>query len=121
MAYYAQWICRLDPYPEPVMRSFSNPNMDVYATMQGPEWNVTGNLRDWDVTARLGELELPLLVTWGRSDEMTPAPVEPLVTAILGAGHARFEQSSHLAMAEEPDRYRKVLESFCRRVEATPG
>ncbi len=37
--------------------------------MQGPEWNVTGNLKDWDVTARLGQLDLPVLVTSGRHDE----------------------------------------------------
>ena len=29
-----------------------------------------------------------------------------------------FPQSSHLAMAEEPDRYRQVLGSFLGRVEA---
>jgi hypothetical protein len=31
-----------------------NLSSDVYQIMQGPEWNVTGNLKDWDVTARLG-------------------------------------------------------------------
>ncbi len=118
MAYYSQWVCRLDPFPEHVMRSFSNHSEDVYGTMQGPEWNVTGNLRDWDVTASLGELGLPVLVTSGRYDEMTPALVEPLVTGIRGAEHVVFEESSHLAMAEEPDRYREMVESFCRRVEA---
>lgn len=119
MAYYTKWVCRLDPFPEHVMRSFSNLSEDVYGTMQGPEWNVTGNLRDWDVTARLGELELPVLVTSGRSDEMTPPLVEPLVAGIRGAEHVVFEESSHVAMVEEPDRYREILESFCSRVEAT--
>jgi proline-specific peptidase len=118
MAYYTQWVCRLDPFPEHVMRSFSNISEDVYGIMQGPEWNVTGNLRDWDVTARLGELKLPVLVTSGRYDEMTPALVEPLVTGIQSAEHVVFEGSSHLAMAEEPDRYREIVESFCGRVEA---
>ena len=117
MAYYTQWVCRLDPFPDHVMRSFSNISEDVYGTMQGPEWNVTGNLRDWDVTGRLGELELPVLVTSGRHDEITPALVEPLVTGTRGAEHVVFEQSSHLAMAEEPDRYRQIVESFCSRVE----
>jgi hypothetical protein len=27
---------------------------DVYTSMQGPEWTVTGNLKDWEVTGRLG-------------------------------------------------------------------
>jgi proline-specific peptidase len=118
MAYYTQWVCRREPFPDHVMHSFANLSEDVYGTMQGPEWNVTGNLRDWDVTARLGELDLPVLVTSGRYDEVTPALVEPLVEGIRGAESVVFEDSSHLAMAEEPDRYREVLESFLGRVEA---
>jgi proline-specific peptidase len=118
MAYYTQWICRLDPFPDHVMRSFMNLSEDVYGTMQGPEWNVTGNLKDWDVSDRLGELDLPVLVTSGRYDEMTPALVQPLVDGIRGVEHVVFEQSSHLAMAEEQDRFREVLESFLGRVEA---
>jgi len=118
MAYYTQWVCRLDPFPDHVMRAFMNLSEDVYGTMQGPEWNVTGNLKDWDVSARLGELDLPVLVTSGRYDEMTPALVQPLVDGIRGAESVVFEESAHIAMAEEPDGYRDVLESFLGRVEA---
>jgi proline-specific peptidase len=118
MAYYTQWVCRLDPWPEHVMRSFMNLNEDVYGTMQGPEWNVTGNLKDWDVIDRLGELDVPVLVTSGRFDEMTPALVQPLVEGIRGAESVVFEESAHFATAEEPDRYRQVLESFLDRAEA---
>jgi proline-specific peptidase len=118
MAYFTQWLCRLDPWPEHVLRAFGNLNEEVYGTMQGPEWNVTGNLKDWDVTARLGELDLPVLVTSGRYDEVTPALVEPLVEGIRGAESVVFEESAHMATAEEPDRYRELLESFLVRVEA---
>jgi proline-specific peptidase len=118
MAYHTQWVCRLDPFPAHVMRSFKNVNETVYGTMQGPEWNVTGNLRDWDVSSRLGELDLPVLVTSGRYDEMTPALVQPLVDGIPGAESVVFQDSAHMPMAEEPDRYREVLESFLGRVEA---
>jgi proline-specific peptidase len=119
MAYYTQWVCRLDPpWPEHLMRSFNNLNHEIYGTMQGPEWHVTGNLKDWDVSARLGELELPVLVTSGRHDEVTPALVQPLVDGIAGAESVVFEKSAHFAMAEEPDRYREVLDSFLGRVEA---
>jgi L-proline amide hydrolase len=49
---------------------------------------------------------------------MTPALVQPLVDGIRGAESAVFEESAHIAMAEEPDRYRKVVQSFLGRVEA---
>ena len=118
LGYHRQWVCRLDPFPEHVLHSFLNLSDDVYQTMQGPEWNVTGNLKDWDVTARLGEISMPVLVTSGRYDEMTPMLVGPLVTGIEGAEHVVFQESSHMAMAEEPDRYREVLGSFLDGVEA---
>ncbi len=121
MAYYTEWVCRLDPFPDHLMRSFANLSGDVYATMQGPEWNVTGNLKGWDVTARLNELDLPVLVTSGRYDEMTPAVVEPLVDGIRGAQSVVFERSAHFAMVEEPDRYREVLEAFLGGVETAPN
>jgi pimeloyl-ACP methyl ester carboxylesterase len=92
---------------------------DPYRAMQGPEWNVTGHLKDWDVTDRLGELNLPVLFTWGRHDEMTSTLVQPVIDRIRGAEYALFEESAHLAMAEEPERYRRVVESFLSRVDAS--
>jgi proline-specific peptidase len=119
MAYHTRWVCRLDlPWPDHLMRSFAGKNDEIYDTMQGPEWNVTGNIKDWDASARLGELELPVLVTSGRHDEMTPALVEPLVGGIRGAEWVVFENSAHFAMVEEPDRFREMLDAFLGRVEA---
>ncbi|MGP3927464.1 proline iminopeptidase-family hydrolase [Streptomyces sp. 8N616] len=118
MAYYTRWICRKVPFPDHVMRSFTAVNEELYGTMQGPEWNVTGNLKDWDATARLAELDLPVLVTSGRHDEMTPALVQPMVDGIPGAEWVVFEESAHFAMVEEPELYRQVLEGFLDLAEA---
>jgi len=60
-----------------------------------------------------------VLITSGRHDEMTATLVQPLVERIRGAEHALFEGSAHLAMAEEPERYRRVVESFLGSVEAS--
>ena len=119
MAYYSRWVCRRDPFPEHVMRSLMNVREEVYGAMQGPDWKVTGNLKDWDVTDRLGELDLPVLITSGRHDVMTSTLVKPLLARIRGAEHALFEESAHLAMAEEPERYLRVVESFLGCVEAS--
>jgi proline-specific peptidase len=119
MAYRTRWLCRLDPFPAHLVRSVANLSQDVYQTMCGPaEWKVTGNLKDWDVTARLGQLDLPVLVTSGRHDEMTPALVGPLVDGIRGAEWVVLEHSAHQATVEEPDRYRQVLGSWLGRVDA---
>ncbi len=117
MAYYTQWLCRRYPFPEHVMRSFTNLREEVYGTMSGPEWNITGNLKDWDVTHRLSELDVPVLITSGRHDEMTPALVQSLVDGIHGAKWVLFEESAHFAMAEEPERFRRVVDAFLNRID----
>jgi L-proline amide hydrolase len=50
---------------------------------------------------------------------MTSALVQPLVERLRGAEYALFEDSAHLAMAEEPERYLSVVESFLGCVEAS--
>ncbi|MER7956359.1 proline iminopeptidase-family hydrolase [Streptomyces sp. NPDC096030] len=118
MAFYQRWLCRLDPWPEHLVRSVLSMREDVNAALWGPEWNITGSLKDWSVADRLGEIDLPVLVTSGRHDMVTPAVVRPVVESIPGAAWALFEESAHMASVEEPEHYRQVVESFLSRVEA---
>lgn len=114
-------VCRLYPYPECVQRSFDQMAADpeVYHTMNGPsEFHVIGRLKDWDVRDRLGEIRVPTLITSGRYDESTPLLNETMVQGIAGAEWVVFENSAHLAHAEEPERYLEVLAGFLDRVEA---
>jgi proline-specific peptidase len=62
MEVYQRHVCRLDPWPETLLQSFEFSNMDVYHTMWGPsEFFATGTLKDFDVTDRLHEIEIPSL------------------------------------------------------------
>ena len=86
----------------------------VYLTMNGPsEFHVVGTLRTWDIRDRLGEIAVPTLVTSGRHDEATPLIAETVQRGIPGAEWVVFEDSSHLAHAEETERYLEVVEAFC--------
>src|SRR5947207_474463 len=77
--FFRRHICRLDPQPEVLKRSREQFGKQVYETMWGPnEFTVTGTLQGWDVIDRLGEIRVPALITSGRHDACTPAPVEPL-------------------------------------------
>ncbi|MFJ9811010.1 proline iminopeptidase-family hydrolase [Streptomyces sp. NPDC101158] len=119
LAFYGRFLCRLEPWPPHLVRSFTGMNRDVYETLWGGvEWNLTGSLADWDVTARLGELDLPVLVTSGRHDVATPALVGAVVAALPRATWTLFENSSHMASAEEPERYRRAVGTFLADVEA---
>ena len=70
---------------------------------------------------RLGEIGIPALVPAGRHDKATPAIAETLGHGLPHAALAIFEQSAHMAHAEEPERYRQVLEDFLTRIETLSG
>lgn len=120
MEFYRRHACRLDPWPDCVVRSLQNlESTPVYEAMNGPnEFTITGTLRDWDVTGRLGEIDVPTLVTVGRYDELTPACAETLIRGIPGARLALFEDSSHNAHHEERESYLQAIIGFMAEVES---
>jgi len=87
-------------------------NPAIYATMVGTGLTFTGNMAGWDVTDRLGDLDLPVSVTSGRFDEMTPDAVRPMVDAIPGARWHLFEESAHLPMVTETDAFMRATREF---------
>ncbi len=119
--FYKRHVCRVDPFPEFVERTFAAiaANPEVYHTMNGPsEFHVIGTLKNWDVVSELGKIRIPTLVTSGRYDEATPLIAETVHRGIPGSEWVLFEHSSHMAHAEEPERYVQVLDHFLDRIEA---
>jgi len=118
--FYGRHVCRIDPLPDYVKRSFDQIDADpeVYHTMNGPsEFYVVGKLKDWDITPRLGRITVPTLVLSGRYDEATPLIAETVQRGIPGAEWVLFENSSHMPHAEETVRYLEVVDEFLTRVE----
>ena len=119
--FYARHVCRVTPQPEYVRRTFAaiDRHPEVYYTMNGPsEFHVIGTLKNWDIIPRLGEIHVPTLVTSGRHDEATPLIAETVHKGIPGSRWVIFEESSHMAHAEEPERYMEVLDGFLSEVES---
>ncbi len=121
LVYYRRHVCRLDPWPDCVKRTFDKLAKDpeVYNTMNGPsEFHVTGVIKDWDITNRLGEIHLPTLVISGRYDEATPVIAETVQRGIPGSEWILFENSAHMPHVEETERFLKVATDFLDRVES---
>ena len=118
--FYRRHLCRLDPWPDSVERTFAGLGGDVYTTMWGPSefGPVTGRLRGWDVTGRLPEISVPTLVTGGRHDEARPAHLAVLAEGLSNARLVIFENSSHLAFIEERELYVQVVADFLAGLEA---
>jgi L-proline amide hydrolase len=114
-AFNRLYVCRLDPWPEPLQRAFALQQEDptVYGTMIGPsEFYVTGSLKDWDITDQLGEITAPTLLISGLHDEATPRIVEEVNRRIEGSTWELFESSSHTPHLEEPERFLASCERF---------
>ncbi len=112
--FYRNYLCRLPEWPDCLLRTGVNVEGNpVYETINGPnEFTTIGNLKDWDRSERLGEIQVPTLVTVGRYDELTPACAETLQRGIPNAELVVFEQSAHLAHIEEESRYLEVVSAF---------
>jgi L-proline amide hydrolase len=121
MEFYKRHVCRVDPWPDYVVRSFEAMEGDptVYGTMNGPtEFTVVGTIKDFDITDRLGEIEIPVLLISGEHDEVRPHLTAAMHERLRRGERVVFEDSSHMPHVEEPERFLAVVEEFLDRVEA---
>jgi L-proline amide hydrolase len=113
-AFHERHLCRI-PFPDCLRRTLDQLAADptVYHTMNGPsEFDVNGSLREWNVTPRLHDLRLPVLVITGEHDEATPNVVRPLVQALPNSRWELIGDASHTPHLEQPERYLGLVESF---------
>ncbi|MGO8069166.1 proline iminopeptidase-family hydrolase [Rhizobium leguminosarum] len=112
-------VCRLPEWPAPVRRSLDDWNMAPYETMQGPnEFLYIGNLKDWNRIPDLPRLTLPVLITTGEHDELTPACALRMKLALPNAELKVFANASHMPFYENPQDYYPALLDFLARHEA---
>ncbi len=118
--FYARHVCRVQPLPAEVARTFAAIDADptVYHAMNGPtEFHVIGSLRDWSVIERLERIQVPTLLISGRHDEATPACVEPFERLIPDVRWHIFEDSSHMPHVEEREACMALVADFLAEVE----
>ena len=109
-------VCRLAEWPAPVMRSLGDWNMGPYETIQGPnEFTYTGNLKDWNRIPDMHRITVPVLITCGAHDELTPACAARMKHALPDAELKVFPNSSHMPFFEEPQAFFPVLIDFLAR------
>jgi proline iminopeptidase len=76
-------------------------------------------LGQYDVSGRLGDLQVPTLVLGGAHDWVMPVEhgLDRLVEGIPGARGVVFARSGHFPFMEEPEDYRSVVASWLANVE----
>ena len=115
--FYARHLCRLPQTPDCLARTVANLDGNpVYLTINGPnEFTTIGNLRDWDRTADLHAISLPVLITCGRYDELGPVCAEAMAAELPAARIELFEDSAHVAHIEEPEAYAACVAAFLKQ------
>jgi proline iminopeptidase len=92
---------------------------EVYRHMWGAaEFTATGVLRDYDRTARLGELKLPVLFLAGRHDEAVPETIADFQRRVAGAKMVVFEHSAHSTYRTETAEYVRIVRQFLDEAES---
>ena len=116
-AYYAQFLTRRGG-PD-IDSTFANFGADLYGYMWGPsEFTATGTLKTYDRTARLAELQLPVLYTAGEFDEARPATVAYYQSLTPDAQFALIPGSAHLTTIDAPEAFADSVSRFLRAVDS---
>ncbi len=109
-------VCRLSDWPAPVKRSLDDWNMGPYGTMQGPnEFLYIGNLKDWNRVPDLPKITVPVLITCGEHDELTPACALRMKLGLPDAELKVIANASHMPFYENPQAYYPALLDFLSR------
>ncbi len=122
--FYAQHICRLVPWPEPVVRCFTHLNTmkvpkEIYVMMQGPsEFGLSGRLANWDIKDRLKEIKIPTLMVGARNDTMDPKAMEEQSKMVQHGRYLYCPDGSHLAMWDDQKVFMGGVVKFIKDVDA---
>ncbi len=116
--FYRQHLCRLQPWPDGLERTFAEMSAVVYETMNGPsEFTVTGRIRDWDVFDRLKDIKVLTLVMGGRYDEIRVDHLTDIHKAVASSELVIFENSGHTPFHDEREAFMARVNEFLDRVE----
>lgn len=119
-AHYEQHFLRrpFADWPEPVARTMSHTNTDVYIPMQGPsELGASGKLLNWDRVADLPKIAVPTLVIGGTHDTMDPAHMEMMARTVQRGRYLLCPNSGHMAMYDDQAIYFGGVISFLQDVD----
>jgi proline-specific peptidase len=120
--WFRKYICRLQPWPRGLEDCFAGVGMDIYMTMLGPaDFKIIGNLKDWDIMARLHEITVPTLFIAGRYDECTPEHMKLMHEQVQGSRLALFENSAHMPFYEEREDCMRAINEFLNQADAALG
>ena len=120
--YYTEHILRkpVEEWPKSIELFFQHLNPAIYIYMQGhSEFGMTGNatLKDWDISDRLKEIEVPTLMLGAKYDTMDPDYMVWMAGEVQN-GKSFTTNGSHLSQFDDPDNFFPALVDFIKAVDS---
>ncbi|MCG6551371.1 MAG: proline iminopeptidase-family hydrolase [Candidatus Magnetominusculus sp. LBB02] len=115
MVFLKRVYIRSEPWPECFYRSLGRQNIAIYNHSIGQSiFRITGNLRHYDITDKLGGITVPVLITWGAYEIVNPKvdTVAFINNKIPGARSVVFNESGHFPHLDESEAFNKAVSDF---------
>jgi len=115
--YYEHFIANKLPWSADIDSTLLQSG-ESYYYMWGPsEFTLTGSLKTYNRTNRLGEINVPTLFIAGEHDEARPATVKYYQSLVPGAKFEVIKGAAHLTMQDKPAENNKVIRDFINILE----
>jgi proline iminopeptidase len=112
---YSRHICRVNPWPEPLLRCFGHLNERVYNSMQGPnELVITGSYKNWERWNDLPKIRARALTMGARYDEMNPDDMRRMAKLMPNAQAWISDKGSHMSFYDDQIPYFEALLTFLK-------
>ncbi|WP_422487144.1 proline iminopeptidase-family hydrolase [Gudongella sp. DL1XJH-153] len=113
MEFYKRHMYTHIPFPDYLMEAFGAINQEVYGMLWGPsEFEITGKLKSFDLSPRLGEITVPVLLICGDQDEMDVRTIRDFQMAIPNAQMAVIPDAGHMNHLEKPEIFKAIARDF---------
>lgn len=108
-------MCRVLPYPDPMIRGFTHVNNSIMAVMLGlGTASFSGRLATWDIKNRLHEIQVPTLIVGAKYDFMNPDHMKWMSTQVQHGRYLYCPDGSHLAMWDDQQHFYPGIIQFIR-------
>ncbi|KAJ7099965.1 proline iminopeptidase [Mycena belliarum] len=119
--FYVHHACRITPQPKEVAAGGLDPIFGNRETGEGGDSTTSiamngGPLSGWTIIDRLPKVSVPCLIINGRYDMSQDYVVKPFFEHIAKVKWVTLENSSHLAMWEERERFIELVKDFMEPV-----
>jgi len=118
MDFYGMYLARKQPWSAGLNDALQTMNPGIYTYVCGPsEFALTGTLKDYDCTKKLGSITVPTLFVTGEFDEARPTTVEYYKSLIPNAQMVVIKGAAHLEMHDQPELNAAAIRKFMHKVE----